>query len=255
MARAPEVVNLEESGLQDLAIVLARALEHDPLSEWLLPDARSRLRTMGRIMAVACRYAHKYGQVWSTAGAVEGGSLWLPPGNEVLTVTRLARCGLFARLPVRGGPHWGRLLAAALQLNGRRAHLTRPYWYLLVLGIDPARQGQGLGAALLRPGLDKADSAGLPCYLNTAKEANVRFYEHHSFRVLIETRVGGASGPIIWTMKRDPKDQRALSFAPNLLRRARPALSLETSEPAELQSREDDKHAGGGSGHTTRYCS
>ena len=42
-----------------------------------------------------------------------------------------------------------------------------PHWYLMVIGTDPSKQGQGLGSALMEVVTSQADSAGVPCYLET----------------------------------------------------------------------------------------
>jgi GNAT superfamily N-acetyltransferase len=51
-----------------------------------------------------------------------------------------------------------------------------PHWYLPIIGVEPSRQGTGIGSALLRPGLARADEWGLACYLDTGQPRNVRFY-------------------------------------------------------------------------------
>jgi ribosomal protein S18 acetylase RimI-like enzyme len=43
------------------------------------------------------------------------------------------------------------------------------HWYLMVMGVAPEACGQGLGRALLEPIMNRADAAGLPCYLETAQ--------------------------------------------------------------------------------------
>ena len=50
---------------------------------------------------------------------------------------------------------------------------AEPLWYLDQLGVDPSRQGEGLGRALVRFGLDRAAEAGLPAFLETARERNL----------------------------------------------------------------------------------
>ena len=37
-----------------------------------------------------------------------------------------------------------------------------PHWYLAFIGVDPVRQGYGVGAALLRSWLRRCDEKGLP---------------------------------------------------------------------------------------------
>jgi hypothetical protein len=49
----------------------------------------------------------------------------------------------------------------------------------------------------------RADAAGLPCYLETAKERNVAFYRAHGFDVLVEDTLPDAFR--YWTMRRLPR--------------------------------------------------
>ncbi|WP_346347349.1 GNAT family N-acetyltransferase [Streptomyces sp. YIM 121038] len=37
-------------------------------------------------------------------------------------------------------------------------------WFLGTVGVDPARQGAGLGRAVLRPGLETAERDGVPAF-------------------------------------------------------------------------------------------
>ena len=60
-----------------------------------------------------------------------------------------------------------------------------------------------VGGALLQPGLEKADRERVPCYLETAKEINVRFYEKHGFQVVKKVDLP-RGGPPVWTMLREP---------------------------------------------------
>jgi GNAT superfamily N-acetyltransferase len=72
----------------------------------------------------------------------------------------------------------------------------------MLLGADPLVQGKGVGSRLLQEGVARADADGLPCYLETQKEANLAFYGRHGFAVRDTIEVPGA--PTVWTMQRDP---------------------------------------------------
>jgi ribosomal protein S18 acetylase RimI-like enzyme len=71
----------------------------------------------------------------------------------------------------------------------------------LVIGVDPPRQGQGVGSALITPGLRKADASRLPCYLETDKPEDVIFYQKHGFEVVVKDKPA-KDAPDFWTMKR-----------------------------------------------------
>jgi ribosomal protein S18 acetylase RimI-like enzyme len=58
-----------------------------------------------------------------------------------------------------------------------------PHWYLGFIGVDPARQGQGVGAALLRSRLRRSDEEGLAAYLESSNPEHVPIYQHFGFDV------------------------------------------------------------------------
>jgi len=73
------------------------------------------------------------------------------------------------------------------QLGELHAQAVPPdHWYLLILGVDPPRQGQGVGGSLIEPILRRADAEGRQFYLETMKPRNVTFYGKHGFDVVLE---------------------------------------------------------------------
>jgi ribosomal protein S18 acetylase RimI-like enzyme len=84
-----------------------------------------------------------------------------------------------------------------------RSAVPPRHLYLATLGVDPPHQGRGVGAALLRSGLARADVQGLPCYLETMLERNLDFYRRFGFEVAGEAVVP-AGGPRFWGMARSP---------------------------------------------------
>ncbi len=62
-------------------------------------------------------------------------------------------------------------------------------WFLKAIGVSPQFQGSGYAGKLLRPMLSKIDEEGLPCYLETLEEQNVRLYEHFGFAVTEESTI------------------------------------------------------------------
>ncbi len=68
------------------------------------------------------------------------------------------------------------------------------HWYLSILGLHPSRQGQGLGAVLLKPVLDEADKAGAASFLTTFSQGNIKFYEGVGFEVAGRFPVAATGG-------------------------------------------------------------
>lgn len=124
------------------------------------------------------------GETWGRLGeadGVEGISVWSVPLSDsdarmkaakkvsALTSEMGADCAaLFQRIETSMTRS-----EARLDLDGM--------WYLSILGVSPAQQGQGGGPKLLAPVLAEADAAGVASYLTTFKPRNVPFYERQGY--------------------------------------------------------------------------
>jgi ribosomal protein S18 acetylase RimI-like enzyme len=105
---------------------------------------------------------------------------------------------------VRLGAATGSFLAYGRAVEQLRADVAGgPHWYLAGIGVDPVAQRQGVGSALVRPGVDAAALAGLPTVLLTNNEANLPFYERHGFAVVREEETP-RGGPHAWAMVKAP---------------------------------------------------
>ncbi|RLC58689.1 MAG: GNAT family N-acetyltransferase [Chloroflexi bacterium] len=193
--------------VRDTAAMLARAFHDDPPSIWFFPDEKKRRIAMRGDFTAATRYGLRYGDVYVPDESPDGAAIWLPPGNPVVSALGMLRVGFreMASIPLKVGfgylPRYFRVMRQMDELHKR--DVPKRHWYLMVLGVEPERQGQGVGSALIGPGLARADGDRLPCYLETSKEINVVFYKKHGFEVLQEVPLG-EDGPLMWTMLRQP---------------------------------------------------
>ena len=200
------VQRLADEQVAAAGAAVARAFQEDLAARYVLPHAGRRQRVLRELLAGYVRYGHRFGEAYTTAGTPQGVALWLPPpGRKEPGVQRALETGLpQAALGIgllgllRGAPF-------GLHLHFRDRNVFRePHWYLWLLGVDPAHQGQGIGGALLQPVLERADGEGLPCLLHTMAERNVRFYQQQGFQVVYETKPPFGA-PITWAMRREPE--------------------------------------------------
>lgn len=84
----------------------------------------------------------------------------------------------------------------------------RKYVYLIIIGVSPQYQGRGYGKKMLLALNERADSLGLPIYLETATDINVVMYKKLGYEV-----TGKVMHPIIdlaqWSLVREPRGQSA----------------------------------------------
>lgn len=172
--------------LPALSSVLARAFARDPYFIWLAGEASERNQRMRDAWLGILRFASAgLRETWTNAER-SGVAIWIPPGRAGSTVVDSFRMlPSFARLT-----GWRRLREASAAVEfldrRRRVHTAGPHFYLAALGVEPDRQGRGIGSALLAPVLSRADADGVPAYLETATARNVLLYERHGFAVVEE---------------------------------------------------------------------
>ncbi|MFF8842030.1 GNAT family N-acetyltransferase [Streptomyces sp. NPDC015127] len=180
---------------------LARAFDDDPMMRWFFPDDASREAALGRYFTTIFTRQYLHHAVCERTEAAA--AFWVPPEAQAKAVPDAETVQELQNiLGDRAG-----LFRDTVETASRHTP-QEPHWYLALIGADPAAQGQGQGAALLRSGLAKADAAGLPACLESSKPSNLPFYEHFGFTVREELRLP-EGGPVLWAMWREPRRSAA----------------------------------------------
>jgi ribosomal protein S18 acetylase RimI-like enzyme len=189
-----------------LARALAAAFVDDPAWSWLLPFADRERRQHLFFETILRHHVPGRRQVWMSEDG-RAAAIWAPPGLWSVPLHRmLPEAAPMLRV-------FGRrtMLALRYLIRAERLHPRRPpHWYLEVIGAEPARQGRGIGSALMQPILASCDLEGLGAYLESSSERNRALYERHGFRVVERFDMPGG-GPSIRRMWRDPRPGRALA--------------------------------------------
>lgn len=191
--------------IRPAAATLAKAFQDYPVSAFFEPDAARRKKRQPGVFRMVLRSALVYGEVYAASPAMEGVAVWMLVDKR--------------QKPRKRGLSIGKWFAGIFQDREQRekqqaffnySHNVRDrimperYWYLQILGVDPAYQGKGYADRLLKPMLARADREGLPVFLETQEEKNVALYEHFGFTVVEEGMIPG-SGVKSWAMVRGNK--------------------------------------------------
>lgn len=203
MASTAAPVRLVESQTNAAAVVLLRAFQEDVSTAYMIPEMVTRSRGLPFLFAPLVRYTLANGEAYTTEGA-DAVALWLPPGNTTPTNEGMSQAGIGDAVQELGDAAMGRVMNLSSYLEIIHAReMPGPHWRLFFLGVEPERQGQGVGGALIQPMLMRIAEAGVPIYLDTLEARTVPFYERQGFRVVAEGDVPD-SAVHVWAMRRDP---------------------------------------------------
>jgi GNAT superfamily N-acetyltransferase len=199
-----KIVRLTESQIPAAGATLAHAFHGDPLMVYTIPDPAERVRLLPDVYARMIRFGFLAGEVYVTAGELEGVALWMPP-NAKWSREHIEASGMHQTPTVIGDEAYQRYRdVVGREWQARERDMTGACWYLFLLGVEPSSQRRGLGGALMRPVLERANSGQLACYLETENERNVAFYLKQGFDLIVNGEEAGASGVRFWTFRRNP---------------------------------------------------
>jgi GNAT superfamily N-acetyltransferase len=162
------------------------------MTRWSLPDPRKYLTALP-LMARAFGGSAFANRTSYIADGFTGTALWLPPdiGPDEETLLRVLNEHADASTKEDMPKIFEQM---------QKFRPAKPHWYLPMIGVDPAHQGAGLGAALMTEGLKAVDRDGLIAYLESSNPRNVSLYERHGFEVIGEIQSG--SSPVVRPMMR-----------------------------------------------------
>jgi GNAT superfamily N-acetyltransferase len=165
---------------------------------WMLRREWQRRRVLPRHYKAMIRAVYMPRSAAWTTPDTAGTALWFPPGT--LRLRGRERFAEAASLLPEGVDCFRRALRWEELISEH--HPRESHWYLQTLSVRPDAQRGGVGTALIRPGLDRADSDGVSVYLETQRFANVPYYERFGFELSGEISL--EDSPPVWLMSRPP---------------------------------------------------
>ncbi|MGN9908875.1 GNAT family N-acetyltransferase [Phytohabitans sp. LJ34] len=172
--RTPEITVATPADREAVVGSMVAAFGDDPVLRYLFPEEATYSRYAAAFFGHLFDKRVRKQTIWT----IEGGAstaIWEPPrapddspGGD-----------LSAQLPA--GP-LARVLAYDKAVHA--ALPDAPFWYLGVLATHPASAGRGWGRAVMRAGLSRAATDGLPAVLETSNPANVEMYRRAGWQVV-----------------------------------------------------------------------
>ncbi len=175
--------------------VITLAFSADPMARWSLPDPHTYLGGHAggdpRVRRTGLRQGHRRRRRGVSRRRLVAAPGTEPDGEQLASLME-------THAPASVVDDMQGVFDQMAQFHPHDAH-----WYLPLIGVDPAAQGQGLGALLLAHGLARADADRLPAYLESSNPRNISLYQRHGFEILGRIQVG--SSPLLTPMLRNPR--------------------------------------------------
>jgi len=194
---------LKPEAIERAGITLDRAFANDSMFGWIFTDPIQRLQSLRALHRVLVQYGLRYGRV-TESNDVMAVAVWLPPGRTI-RACGMIRCGILGVVFTMGLQRFTKFVVAnEVMEKFHKKGVSEPHWRLLVVGVAPDLQGSGIGSALVKEGLARADDTNSPCYVMTNEERALDFYERLGF-VVVGTTPLGKGAPRGWAMRREPR--------------------------------------------------
>lgn len=186
---------LTKSDIERSAEVSARAFYDYPMMKHIFGD-RHTLENVKVVQRFLITYGVLYGEAYASSQDMEGIILFTDFKKYKVSLYRSLRCGILSliKLAGNGGSEIGIRFNEfdRFTLMKHKELIKESHQYLMLIGVNPEKQGQGFGSKMLRPLIQLAQEKGQPVYTETHGEKNVSMYKNYGFQVVSEDIVPGS---------------------------------------------------------------
>lgn len=187
--------------VEPVADLITRGFHDDPPPVWWYPDPVERDEQMLAFWRAFATLGLSAGDgLMSEDG--DAVALYVPP-EAVVDESMVDAAGLPAAVAGMGPTRASQIGSFLEVLDRLHAEtMPEPHWELSCVAVAPASQGRGLGVALVDEMTLRARRDGVPCFLVTAAERNLSFYERRGYHVAQQAAV--TDSPLqVWAMRLD----------------------------------------------------
>lgn len=179
----PEILVAKGKDRQKVLETILLGFVSDPFVRWICPEASNYLLFVQAFNAYGGNAIDS--NTAFIAESFSGAALWLPPGVEA------DEEAFVVEIENNVDPARHDDLFAILEAL-EEYHPKEDCWYLPLIAVDPAHQGEGIGSQLMKRAIEAVDKDGLPAYLESSNPRNMSLYMRYGFETMGQIKIGNA---------------------------------------------------------------
>jgi GNAT superfamily N-acetyltransferase len=181
---------LEKKDVNKSAEIISNAFSEYSMFRNILGD-KLNCTNIKIVLKFLIMQAVLYGKAYATSNNMEAIILYSDfKDNRVGLISFLRSGGLsLLKIGVDSGKKLNVFNKYSLKIH--RENIKEPHQYVILLGVDPNKQGLGYGSRLMQHIFKDSEEKGQSCYLETYENKNVGFYKRLGFKVVSEGTVPG----------------------------------------------------------------
>jgi ribosomal protein S18 acetylase RimI-like enzyme len=159
--------------------ILSKAFEENKSVNFVVKQDASRKDRIRNLMEYSFNLCNQFGEVWISDNK-EACALVLHPDQKKFSLSAALWDAKLA-LSVIGISRVKAVLDRESKI--KKNHPATPFSYLWFIGVDPERQGNGIGSDLLTKTIEVCEEKKRPIYLETSVEKNLKWYQKFGFEI------------------------------------------------------------------------
>lgn len=196
------IISAQRADKARIVDILCESFRNDPQTKYILGSTNNSAIKLERLMAYAFEYGLINGKV-DISDDRNSAAIWKTRYSSKMSANLLVESILF--LLAFGFSGLKRISAMEKRIEAFYPEDVT-FNYLWILGTDPQQQGKGYGSAILAKAIREQQLNGIPLYLETSSEANVKYYQRKGFSLYHSMVLDSTTALTIYLMKRDEQD-------------------------------------------------
>ena len=187
-----DLYKLEKKDIYRSTEIVSKAFLNYPIHKHIFGD-KHNMENVKLFSKFLIKYTVLYGDAYASSPDFEGIILFSESNEYNMNFYRSLRCGILSlmKLGKEAGNRF--IVYDDFSLKMRKKNISEPHIYLMLMGVAPERQQQGIGSKMLLWVMKAAEEKGQPCYLETHDAINVAIYKKLGFEVVSEDVVPGSN--------------------------------------------------------------